>query len=59
MKQLRFGDTGSHLDEKIGRYSLGPLLCEGDGTAIIKSVLAGISIKKKFFVIVFFWYMNK
>ncbi|CAG9559492.1 unnamed protein product [Danaus chrysippus] len=30
VKQLRFGDTGSHLDEKIGRYSLGPLLCEGD-----------------------------
>ncbi|XP_053603353.1 neurexin-4 isoform X1 [Plodia interpunctella] len=30
VKQLRFGDTGSHLDEKEGRYSLGPLLCEGD-----------------------------
>ncbi|XP_045766174.1 neurexin-4 isoform X1 [Maniola jurtina] len=30
VKQLRFGDTGSHLDEKQGRYSLGPLLCEGD-----------------------------
>lgn len=31
VKQLRFGDTGSHLDEKEGRYTLGPLLCEGDG----------------------------
>ncbi|XP_072939887.1 neurexin-4 [Epargyreus clarus] len=30
VKQLRFGDTGSHLDEKEGQYSLGPLLCEGD-----------------------------
>ncbi|XP_004931219.1 neurexin-4 isoform X1 [Bombyx mandarina] len=30
VKQLRFGDTGSHLDEKEGRYTLGPLLCEGD-----------------------------
>ncbi|KAL0832456.1 hypothetical protein ABMA28_000688 [Loxostege sticticalis] len=28
--KLRFGDTGSHLDEKEGRYTLGPLLCEGD-----------------------------
>lgn len=31
VKQLRFGDTGSHLDEKEGRYTLAPLLCEGDG----------------------------
>lgn len=31
VKQVRFGDTGSHLDEKEGRYMLGPLLCEGDG----------------------------
>ncbi|XP_050681113.1 neurexin-4 [Leptidea sinapis] len=30
VKQVRFGDTGSHLDEKEGRYTLGPLLCEGD-----------------------------
>ncbi|XP_052755482.1 neurexin-4 isoform X2 [Galleria mellonella] len=30
VKQLRFGDTGSHLDEKEGRYTLGPLMCEGD-----------------------------
>ncbi|CAH2071974.1 unnamed protein product, partial [Iphiclides podalirius] len=30
VKQLRFGDTGSHLDEKEGRYTLGPLICEGD-----------------------------
>ncbi|XP_063360126.1 neurexin-4 [Cydia amplana] len=30
VKALHFGDTGSHLDEKEGRYTLGPLLCEGD-----------------------------
>ncbi|CAH2105201.1 unnamed protein product [Euphydryas editha] len=30
VKQLRFGDTGTHLDEKEGRFTLGPLLCEGD-----------------------------
>jgi hypothetical protein len=31
VKQLRFGDTGSPLDDKEGRYTLGPLMCEGDG----------------------------
>lgn len=31
VRQLRFGDTGSPLDEKAGKYRLGPLLCEGDG----------------------------
>ncbi|VEN56019.1 unnamed protein product, partial [Callosobruchus maculatus] len=30
VKQLRFGDTGSALDDREGRYTLGPLLCEGD-----------------------------
>lgn len=30
VKQLRFGDTGTALDEKEGRYTLGPLICEGD-----------------------------
>ncbi|XP_066582442.1 neurexin-4 isoform X3 [Prorops nasuta] len=30
VKQLRFGDTGTPLDEKEGRYTLGPLICEGD-----------------------------
>lgn len=30
VKQLRFGDTGNALDEKEGRYTLGPLICEGD-----------------------------
>ncbi|XP_066998735.1 neurexin-4 [Anabrus simplex] len=30
VKQLRFGDTGNPVDEKEGRYMLGPLLCEGD-----------------------------
>nr|CAI5863793.1 unnamed protein product [Callosobruchus analis] len=30
VKQLRFGDTGSALDDKEGRYTLGPLFCEGD-----------------------------
>lgn len=30
VKQLRFGDTGSALDDKEGRYTLGPLICEGD-----------------------------
>lgn len=30
VKALRFGDTGTALDEKQGRYTLGPLVCEGD-----------------------------
>ncbi|KAL7307938.1 hypothetical protein TKK_0000030 [Trichogramma kaykai] len=30
VKQLRFGDTGTALDEKEGMYTLGPLVCEGD-----------------------------
>nr|NVI76523.1 neurexin IV [Cucujiformia] len=30
VKALRFGDTGNALDEKEGRYTLGPLICEGD-----------------------------
>ena len=30
VRQLRFGDTGSTMDEKKGRYYLGPLICEGD-----------------------------
>ena len=31
VKQLRFGDTGTLVDEKEGRYRLGPLNCKGDG----------------------------
>lgn len=31
VKQLRFGDTGSLMDDKKGKYTLGPLYCEGDG----------------------------
>ena len=27
---MHFGDTGNALDEKEGRYTLGPLICEGD-----------------------------
>ncbi|KAI5723877.1 hypothetical protein M8J76_012129 [Diaphorina citri] len=30
VKQLRFGDTGTPLDDKEGSYTLGPLRCEGD-----------------------------
>jgi len=31
VRQLRFGDTGGdYLSKRIGRYTLGPLLCEGD-----------------------------
>ncbi|XP_066260020.1 neurexin-4 isoform X2 [Euwallacea similis] len=30
VKQLRFGDTGSALDEREARYTLGPLVCRGD-----------------------------
>lgn len=30
MKAIRIGDTGTPLDEKQGRYTLGPLMCEGD-----------------------------
>lgn len=31
IKQVRFGDTGTTLDEKEGRFKVGPLMCEGDG----------------------------
>lgn len=30
VKQLRFGDTGTPLDEKEGQFYLGPLVCEGN-----------------------------
>lgn len=30
VRGLRFGDTGSALDEKEAKYTLGPLVCEGD-----------------------------
>lgn len=30
VKALRFGDTGTPADEKLGRYTLGALKCEGD-----------------------------
>ncbi|XP_055708283.1 neurexin-4 isoform X1 [Phlebotomus papatasi] len=30
VKAVQFGDTGTPLDEKFGRYTLGPLMCEGD-----------------------------
>ncbi|KAL4092111.1 hypothetical protein QTP88_026673 [Uroleucon formosanum] len=30
IKQVRFGDTGTPLDEKEGRFKVGPLMCEGD-----------------------------
>lgn len=30
VKQLRFGDTGTALDEREARYTLGPLICRGD-----------------------------
>jgi len=31
IKQVRFGDTGTPLDDKEGRFKVGPLMCEGDG----------------------------
>lgn len=34
IKQVRFGDTGTPLDEKEGRFKVGPLMCEGDGKLI-------------------------
>lgn len=30
VKAVRIGDTGTPLDGKQGRYTLGPLMCEGD-----------------------------
>ncbi|XP_016966084.1 neurexin-4 isoform X2 [Drosophila biarmipes] len=30
VRSVKFGDTGTPLDEKMGRYTLGPLRCEGD-----------------------------
>jgi len=34
IKQVRFGDTGTALDDKEGRFKVGPLMCEGDGKFI-------------------------
>ena len=34
VKQLRFGDTGTPLDDKQSNYRLGPLMCEGDSKFI-------------------------
>jgi len=31
IKQVRFGDTGTTLDDKEGQFKVGPLMCEGDG----------------------------
>lgn len=31
VKQIRFGDTGTPLDDKEGQFKVGPLMCEGDG----------------------------
>ncbi len=30
VRELRFGDTGNPLDKKEGRFTLGPLECDGD-----------------------------
>ncbi|XP_062129013.1 neurexin-4 isoform X1 [Drosophila sulfurigaster albostrigata] len=30
VRAVKFGDTGTPLDEKYGRYTLGPMRCEGD-----------------------------
>jgi hypothetical protein len=30
VKQLKFGDTGTPLDDKEGTFTLGPLACQGD-----------------------------
>lgn len=34
VSQLRFGDTGGPLDDKVASYRLGPLRCEGDGEIV-------------------------
>lgn len=39
IKQVRFGDTGTPLDEKEGRFKVGPLMCEGDGKYLIYIVI--------------------
>lgn len=35
VRQLRIGDTGSPLDGKKARYTLGPLICEGDSKSCL------------------------
>jgi hypothetical protein len=51
VKQLRFGDTGSPLDEKEGRYTLGPLMCEGDGMLyhILKAYVSSKVVSRKLY----------
>lgn len=36
VKRLHFGDTGTPVDDKRGKYTLGALMCKGDGTSIFK-----------------------
>lgn len=51
VKQLRFGDTGTPLDDKKGKYTLGPLKCEGDGVFLMiflfNSLFYTLSLKDK------------
>jgi len=35
VRQLRIGDTGSVTDQKQARYTLGPLVCTGDGKLVL------------------------
>lgn len=39
VKAVSFGDTGSPIDEKFARYTLGALMCEGDGKKMIYYLL--------------------
>lgn len=53
VRQLRFGDTGTALDEKEGRYTLGPLICEGDG-----ELTRNYIILEKFIIIIYDFLIN-
>ena len=44
VRQLRIGDTGSPLDGKKARYTLGPLICEGDSKYLVVLRIRDLSV---------------
>lgn len=53
VKRLHFGDTGTPLDDKKGKYTLGALMCEGDGNLIFYFYFFEILINWLYYLIFF------
>jgi len=58
VKQLRFGDTGTALDEKRGRYTLGALMCEGDGNIKVTQINKQPNFVYKLTSYIFLFYLQ-